>query len=516
MKVCTAEQMRQIDRTAEEMGGIPSIVLMENAAMACVREIEKLSSVKRIGIFCGKGNNGGDGFAIARHLFNMGYITEIFLVCGTDFANDALINYEIVEKMGIRITQITDSSDLEYYISVQDLVVDAIFGTGIRGEISGIAYDTINFINNFSKKIMSVDIPSGVNSDTGEICSVAVKADITVTFAAYKRGMFLYPGADCMGKAVVADISIPEYIIKECNIDTEAVGKAEARKLLPKRCDNSHKGDYGKILIVGGSKGMTGAAALAGSSAVKSGAGLVTVGIAESLNSVLEVKLTEAMTLPLPDDNGSLNGNASELIFEQMQKSDVLLIGPGLGRSKETKKLVCDILTKSRIPVVVDADALFAVSENSEIINSCGCNLIFTPHEAEFARLLGISVKEVAKNRSELSREFATANGVTLILKGKYTIVTSPSGRQYINTVGNSGMATGGSGDVLAGMTAAFTASVGDETKAAVLAVYLHGLAGDKAAEKYGKISLTATDICNNIHEAITDITAGKMQESML
>jgi len=311
MKVCTAAQMREIDRRAIEIGSIPGIVLMENAAHACVREIENLAP-KQVGIFCGKGNNGGDGFAIARLLFTKGYTVEVFLVCGNDFSNDASINYDIIEKMNIKITEITDSSHLEYYISRQDLVVDAIFGTGIHGEISGTALEVIQSINLYAKKVLSIDIPSGVNSDNGEVIPTAVKADITVTFAAYKRGLLLYPGADFVGKIIFSDISIPDYIINSCNIDINIIEKRFLSEIFPKRYNNSQKGDYGKVFITGGSAGMTGAVVLSANAAVACGAGLVTVGIPQSLNPICEVKLTEPMTLPLPEESAALCPEAFE------------------------------------------------------------------------------------------------------------------------------------------------------------------------------------------------------------
>ena len=515
MKVCTAAEMREIDRCASELGGIPSIVLMENAALACVLEIEKLNAEK-IGIFCGKGNNGGDGLAIARHLINRNYKTEIFLVCGSEFSGDALINYEILEKMGAKITEITDTTLLEYYILTQDLIVDAIFGTGIHGAVTGIAADVIEAINTHAEKILSVDMPSGVNSDSGEVGSVAVRADITVTFAAYKRGMFLYPGAGFTGKIVLSNISIPAYIIENCNISLNLADEDFVSKLLPKRFDNSQKSDYGKVFIVGGSRGMTGAPSLAAEAALRSGAGLVTVGIPESLNAVLEEKLTEPMSLPLPEHDGFLSDSSVIKIIDKMSTSDILLFGPGIGRFSECSEILRHILSKSRIPVIVDADGLFALSKAPDILNSCGCNLIFTPHEMEFARLCGKSIEEVTSQRLELSKEYAVDNGVTLVLKGHHTIVTAPDGTQYINATGNPGMATGGSGDVLAGMIATFLACGLDETDAACLAVYLHGKAGDFAAASEGEISMSAGDICKNIKKAISYITSGKKSDFML
>lgn len=517
MKICTAAQMHNIDRAASEIGGIPSIVLMENAALACVAEIERHSPA-RVAVFCGKGNNGGDGLAIARHLINLGVHTEVFLVCGSDFSGDALINFEILEKMGVKITEIKDITDisfLEYCILAQDMIIDAILGTGIRGAVSGLTADVIEMINH-AKKILSVDIPSGVNADTGEVASVAVKADITVTFAAYKRGLFLYPGADFAGRIIVADISIPEYIIEDEHINLQVIDRQLVKKLLPERVNNSHKGDYGKVLIAGGGVGMTGAPALAAQAALFCGSGLVTAAIPESLNAIMESKLTEAMTFPLSEKDGQLTDSAFYEFLVQLSKSDALLFGPGIGRSAHTSKFLHSILSHSKIPVVVDADGLYLLSENLDILNNCGCNLIFTPHEMEFARLLGTDVEDVCHNRLEYAKDFALKYGVTLVLKGHYTIVSAPNGMQYINTTGNSGMATGGSGDVLGGMITAFTAYGLDETDAAVLAVYLHGCAGDHAKEKFGEFSMTAGNICECIKCAISDITSGKSSRSML
>ncbi len=509
MKICTADKMRMIDSSASEIVGIPSIVLMENAALACVSQIEKLK-VKKIGIFCGKGNNGGDGFAIARQLSIKGYDVSVFLVCGEDFRNDALINYDIIKNMGVPISHITYAHDLEYYISTCDLIVDAIFGTGITGAVTGDALDIIRAINTNAKKVLSVDIPSGVSADDGYVGSEAIKADITVTFVAYKNGMFLYPGADYTGKIILCDISIPDYIIKNANINVNTIDKELASSLLPKRKNNSQKGDYGKVFMVGASTGMTGAISLASNSALKCGAGLVTAGVPEELNSIMEIKLTEAMTLPLDSENGSLTFSGYNKIYNKMLSSDVLLFGPGMGRETDGELLLREILSNSDIPIVIDADGLYHLSQTIGSLDLCNSNLVFTPHEMEFARLIDKPIEEVIKNRLSLSLEFATRHGVTLVLKGHHTIVTAPDGTQYINTTGNPGMATGGSGDVLSGMIAAFIAGGMDETDAAILSVYLHGLAGDIAAEKLGKISITASDISDNIYEAISNISTGK------
>lgn len=506
MKACTSAQMRLIDKSASEFGGIPSIVLMENAAIACVNEITKLGSIGSAVIFCGKGNNGGDGFAVARHLFNKGIKVTVYLVCGSDFSGDALINYEIISRMGINIIELNDTDLLNLYISNSDITVDAIFGTGIHGEITGLAADVIEEINNHSKFTLSIDIPSGINADTGEICGLCVNADVTVTFAAYKTGLLMFPGADHTGKIVVADISIPEYIINNMNINVNVSDKRLVKELLPKRRKNTHKGDYGKILIIGGSAGMTGACVMSANAALKSGAGLVTAAVCDKLNPIFEEKLTEPMSIPLPSSDGHLDRSCISKLTSIINSYDVCLFGPGLGRSGDIGEILSALLRVSEIPMIIDADGLYALAKNPSMLEECSCNLILTPHEMEASRLFGCSVDYIAADRLGTSLGYASQNSVTLILKGAHTIVTSPAGEQYININGNNGMACGGSGDVLAGMTAAFAARCHDETSAAVLSVYLHAAAGDLAAKKYGEASMTPTDMLDCIGNALTDL----------
>ncbi len=271
-KACYAEEMRGLDRAATELGNIPSIVLMENAALACVNELCKDFELKKctVAVFCGKGNNGGDGLAIARHLYNRGVKVNIYLVNGNDFSGDAKINYDIVNAMDIPVDTVTDTDGFEHIIRSYDVVIDAILGTGINGTVRGIAFDIIRLINENGRYVMAVDIPSGINSDSGEICGICINADKTVTFAAYKVGMFMYPAADCLGEIVVDPISIPEKVIDTQNLQINVTDGEFVKNTIPKRDNNSQKGDYGKLLIVAGSKGMTGAAYLAAQSALKS------------------------------------------------------------------------------------------------------------------------------------------------------------------------------------------------------------------------------------------------------
>lgn len=510
MKVCFAEQMREIDRAASEKGGIPSIILMENAAVACVDELKKDFgdlSKKSVAVFCGKGNNGGDGFAIARHLSALGADTAVFLVCGNDFTGDAKVNYDIIRKMDINIDVISDTENLKYIIKSFDIAVDAIFGTGIHGTITGIAGAVIEEINENAKYVLSVDIPSGINADSGEICGVCIKADKTVTFAAYKAGMLMFPGADYVGDTVTADISIPQYIIEDANIGTNIIDESFVKKSIPERANNSHKGDNGKLLIIAGSRGKTGAAYMASQAALKSGIGLVTVGICESLNNVMENKTTEAMTLPLPDDNGILSEEAAGIIKECLNSYDAVLIGPGLGKGRGVTEVVRTVLVNSKNPVIVDADAINTLAENMDILSECSCDLIFTPHTAEMSRLTGLEIEYIETNRLVVSKEFSEEYGAVLILKGHHTVVTAPDLVQYINITGNPGLAKGGSGDVLAGITAALAAKGIEAAAAAAAAVYIHGAAADKAAETISMESMTAAEVIGCISPVMKRIT---------
>lgn len=509
MKAYFAEQMRTIDRTAEEKGGIPGIVLMENAAAACVRELEKLPGLnkKSVAVFCGKGNNGGDGFAVARRLFNSGIDVSVFLVCGTDFSGDAKTNYDIIRKTDINIDVVSDTENLRYIIKSFDIVVDAIFGTGIHGTVRGIAYDVISEINQNAKYVLSVDVPSGINSDSGEICGVCIKADKTVTFAAYKVGMLMFPAADFTGDIVAADISIPRYITDEIEGIT-VTDKEFVKKVLPKRRNNSHKGDYGKLLIIAGSRGMTGAAYMASSAAMRAGCGLVTLAVCESLNNIFEVKTTEVMTLPLPDTDGHLSYKAADILAEKINLYDAVLIGPGLGRSDDIRAVLEKVLEVSKVTLVIDADAISVLAKDKNMLSKCGCGLIFTPHTAEMSRLCGMDIQYIEENRLSVSKEFSEEYGAAVILKGHHTVVTGADLMQYINITGNAGLAKGGSGDVLAGITAAFAAKGIDETAAAAAAAYVHGLAADIAVAECGMESLIASDVIECIPKALEKITA--------
>lgn len=481
MKVCTVNQMRKCDKDAEEKFGINSLVLMENAARSC---FEAASDFTKIAVVCGKGNNAGDGFAAARHLINSGRTVTIFTAFSEGFSEDAQINYNILRKLRADIVEIKDIDEFRRRLADFECIIDALFGTGIHGEITGNAAKIIETVNNSGAYIISADIPSGVNADTGEVCSVAVRADKTVTFAAYKTGLLMYPGADFTGEIIVSDISMPKALFEDVTVNVH--GEDYFAEIMPKRFNNSQKGNYGKIFIIGGKKGMAGAVCMAASAALKTGAGIVTACIPEEINDIVQIALPQVMTFPVDFEKDT------DKIIEKMKDFDVILFGNGIGRDICIENLLAAVLENADMPVIIDADGLFAFSKNIGIAHKC--DFILTPHSMEMARLLKTNVEEVEKNRLSLSEKFVSDNKVTLVLKGNHTIITAASGIQSINLTGNSGMATAGSGDVLAGITAAL-AAVKKPEEAAELAVYLHGCAGDYAAKALSEYSVTAADI---------------------
>lgn len=514
MKVVTSGEMREIDRRAIQEFGIPGVVLMENAALKVFEAAKGMlgeAAGKRVLVFAGKGNNGGDGFAAARHLANWGAEVEVLLFAPKKYlSGDALINFSIIINMGIPVHDVLTSEDLEMVksrLAGASLIIDAILGTGIKGPVSGILRDAVLLINNSGIPVLSVDIPSGVNGDNGRVCGDAVRADITVTFGLPKRGHFLFPGAEHTGKLLVEDIGIPKRVIEQYeDITGELITRSRIAGLITKRKRDVHKGTFGRVFFLAGSAGYTGAAFLACQGALRSGSGLVTLGVPESINPVMEVKLTEVMTLPLPEtDEGTLSRDAVPAVLEQVRASRALGVGPGLSTCKDVPEVVKTLVREADIPLVLDADALNSLADDPDILKSRKAPAVITPHPGEMARLLGTSTAEVQEDRIEVAREAAAKWGVIVVLKGANTIIGHPDGRFFINTTGNPGMATGGTGDVLTGIITSFLGQGMSPLDAALAGVYIHGLAGDRVSLEKGERGLTAGDIVETLPLVISE-----------
>ncbi|MDE0088969.1 MAG: NAD(P)H-hydrate dehydratase [Candidatus Poribacteria bacterium] len=494
--------------------GIPGIVLMETAGSEIVQAIERhYPTAQRIGVFVGKGNNGGDGLVIARQLAHAGREVNVFLVSPAEsFTGEARTNLDIAKNLELQIEEIL--TDAVFFNTLRcDLLVDAIFGTGLRGAVREPVANIINAINDIPIPILAVDLPSGLDADSGNPLGTCVQADRTITIGLPKRGLLVHPGAEFAGKIEVVDIGFPQQVIDAQNIKVNWTTEKDAAAWIPVRSPASYKGSYGRVLVVAGSTGMTGAAALASEAAFRVGAGLVTLTIPKSLNPILEVKLSEVMTLPLPEtEAGSLAESSTSTILEYAKKTKSLLaIGPGLSQHPETVGLVHQLISENHkqelgLRMVIDADGLNALAQATDLISLLGTETVLTPHPGEMARLTNIPISTLESNRIGAPEEFANQYGVTLVLKGAPTITSNPSGEIWINSTGNPGMATAGMGDVLTGIIAGLMAQNMSSETAAVLGVYLHGLAGDIAAEKLGMHGLIAGDVLKAVPQSISSL----------
>jgi len=509
MKVVTAEEMRVIDRRTIEGYSIPGSVLMERAGLAVASRIKEAFSPRKVIIIAGSGNNGGDGLVVARNLYNEGWDVKVFLtVKPEDLKGDALLQYRIAVKFGLKIFPINEFlTNYSSLITRHCILVDALFGTGLSKNVTGALSEVISYLNRSNVPIFSVDIPSGISSDNGQIMGKAVRADYTVTFGLPKRGHLLYPGAQHSGKLFIEDIGFPKELLNSEKLHIELLTKDKVSPLIPQRPRYSHKGNYGHVLIIAGSKGKTGAAIMAAKACLRSGAGLVTLGIPKSLADVFQSRVTEEMILALPDKgDGTLSQRASRVILNFLnERATTLAIGPGIGISSDTKKLMEILIKTSTTPMLIDADGINSLKGERAIFSKVKAPIILTPHPGEMARLLGkqkgVSVKtqDIERNRINVPFSFAKETGTYLVLKGVPTIIAGPDGMAYINSTGNPGMASAGTGDVLTGMISAFLSQGLSPTHASILGVYMHGFAGDSAAAEKGEHPLIATDIIEKI-----------------
>jgi hydroxyethylthiazole kinase-like uncharacterized protein yjeF len=511
MKILTSREMREVDRAAIEDVGIPGPVLMENAGLQVLKALRTRfprPADERIVIVAGKGNNGGDGLVVARHLFNAGAKPEVLLLASRkEVKGDAAVNLSIALRLGIPVTEVQTpeawkrSRMVVFHASV---IIDALLGTGLLNPLEGLYAQAVGDINKAGGFTISVDIPSGLSSDTFEIIGPCVRADMTVCLATAKIAHVFPPAEECVGDLFVASIGIPPALFDNPGLKLELVEEKAVKPFFRKRKKDTHKGTYGHLLVVSGSLGKAGAAALAGRAALKMGAGLVTVATASSALPGIARSMMELMTEPLLETSAkTVAREALPRVLELMKGKNAILIGPGLSTHPATAEFVRALLPKIKIPAVIDADGLNVLGSDPEVLRRLQAPAVLTPHPGEFARLTGRSNADVLRHRLELVPAFAEKYGVHLVLKGYRTLIASPDGRVFVNPTGNPGLATGGSGDVLGGMIASEIIQEKDLLGAVIAAVYAHGLSADFAAEKLSEKYLTAGDIIRFLPRAL-------------
>jgi hydroxyethylthiazole kinase-like uncharacterized protein yjeF len=508
MRVVSAGQMRNIDSKAINNFGIPGAVLMENAALAVVREIKEIlagESKKSLRgqkgvIVVGKGNNGGDGLAIARHLNVLGMEVTVFLFANpTDLSGDAKLNYDLYQRMGGKIVLVEDEKQIRLFklaLLQSQIVVDALYGTGFKGALPELTASFVEDINKAELPVVCIDIPSGLEADTGKVHNLAVKGDLTVTFGLPKLGHFLGEGPLYTGKLVIDQISIPENILNEEKILAYLLTDEVVKPLIPLRHPQGHKGTHGRAVLIGGSVGMSGAVILAGKAAQRCGIGLLQIVVPEALVETVDLGVIEATVWPSKDYE-MLSENSWPVIAERIEGANACAVGPGLKQTESFLTVLKNILKESDVPVIMDADALNLISRETDLLSlrKGKGTLIVTPHPGEMARLCGCSIAEVQENRLQIAVSKALEWGAIVVLKGAGTIIASPDGRVFLNSTGNAGLGTGGTGDVLTGCILSWIAQGVPPLGAACLGVYLHGKAGDLLQEQFGLSGFTASEV---------------------
>jgi len=521
MKLVTSSQMRNIDKKTIEGIGILGLELMEKAGKGTALVAKEMlggPENKAVVIFCGGGNNGGDGFVVGRHLSQWGAQVEFFLTAKrNEVRGDAKTNLEKAVDLDLPIVEILKKEGVPSRIKA-DLIVDALFGTGFTGEIGGYVKDVVEKINTSGIPILSVDIPSGLHADTGEFSGPCIKATRTATIALPKIGHFFFPGKEMSGKTSVMDIGVPQSVVDEEKINLNLITEEEVRQMIPKRTGDAYKGTCGRVVLIAGSTGMTGAAVLASLSCLKAGAGMAILGTPKTLNEIMEMKMTEVMTKPLPDvrKKGALALRGLGEIRELLKWGECSAIGPGLGLHFETIELVQRLVSKLKMPAVIDADGLNALAKDVSILKECEAPLILTPHIGELSRLNRVPTSEIAKDRIRYASEFAKEYNCVLVFKGAPTIISEPGGQTYVNPTGNAGMATAGSGDVLTGIIVGLLAQMlmlnkGKEIRkimvdSACAGVFIHGLTGDLAKDEKGEMGMIAGDMMEQIPAAFVEL----------
>ncbi len=506
MKLVTSDIMKKLDWLTIEEYKIPGLDLMERAGRGAFLLMKKYFPEELkdgVAVVAGGGNNGGDGFVVARYAYEEGLKTEVFLLVEPDsLKGDALENYNKI-KNHVKIEKLKDSftlSELRDRFRKSGCIVDAVFGTGFRGSVKGFSKTVLSAINESGRKVIAIDVPSGLNPDTGEVMGVAVRAEVTATFGLPKLGLFLGNAREYTGIVEVVDIGIPVQLVEKEKADGELFTLGDVRKILKRRRWNSHKGDFGHLLLIAGSPGKTGAAVLASEGALRTGAGLVTLAVPESLNPIFEMKTTEAMTIPVLDNGTGIFIEASLKDIEKaLEDKDAVALGPGIGTHKDTITFVKKLLEIISVPLVIDADGLNCIASFPERLKKLKIPVVLTPHPGEMARLSGKGIEGIQKDRIKTAVDFAKESRCIVLLKGALSVIADRNGRWTINQTGNPGMATGGMGDVLTGIIGSLLAQGIEPYDSARLGAFVHGMASDELAREYGPFGYKACEVADRI-----------------
>lgn len=500
----TRAQMREYDRLAIEKYGIPGAILMENAGRGATDVIEQYLSGGLAAIVCGGGNNGGDGFVVARHLTNRGYFVRVYLLADREkLTGDAGLNMRIFLEMG---GDVVDCQGPGAFAAKQEelefaqVIVDAMLGTGLTREVKGPVREAIDVLNQVMPPKVAIDIPSGVCSDSGRVLGCAVQVSTTVTFGFLKSGLLLFPGAELAGSVHVADIGAPVAAADEAGHDGQLLQEDDIMSLVMPRKADAHKGSFGHLLVVAGAKGKTGAAILCGEAAMRSGAGLVTILATHEGRRALETKSREVMLESIVEgDESPLPDEVGERLQELVAGKAALAIGPGCSTDPAVAALVMKLLTETELPTIVDADGINILAQHPDAAGELSLPLVLTPHPGEMARLANTDVKTVQADRVGMARAQAARFGAVVVLKGAHTVIAASDGSLFVNPTGNPGMASGGMGDILTGLIGSFLSQGHDPLEAACLGAYLHGLGADHASVNLGERGLVASDVIDTI-----------------
>ncbi len=505
MKITNVDQMRALDQRAIEHYRIPDNILMENAGGAVYTVIQGEFGVvgKRFAVFCGSGNNGGDGFVVARKLHSNGGLVKVFFLGEREkLKGAARFNLDIMDALPVEMEVLKNLDQALESISGCDAIVDALLGTGLMRNVGGKYRDVLLHINLSGKTVFSVDIPSGISGDTGQVMGCAVKADYTVTFGLPKLGNLLYPGFDYCGKLFVTHISFPPALYNDPEIKVETNDPVQ----IPERDPDSHKGDYGKTLFIAGSSNYLGAPYFSALSFLKAGGGLSYLASPRSITNFLATKGSEIVFVPQEEtDTGSISLKAAESILDFSQGADLVVMGPGLSLNSETKELARELAKSIQKPLIIDGDGITAISEDTEILKKRTGPTLLTPHPGEMSRIIGKNADEIKQDRISVLSGACRELNSTIILKGAHTLIGFPGGPIFINTSGNPGMATAGSGDVLVGTIAAMCGMGLPLEQGIRMGVFVHGFSGDLSAREIGGDGVTAQDIMEYLPEALLE-----------